>query len=143
MRGDAGTVSEAQDAVQEAWLRLERDPGAIGDLRGWLTTVVGRSSRDMLRARKGRREAYPGSWRPEPLVNDPAGDGPSMRRCWPTRSAWPCPWCWKPSPQPNGSPSAACCSACKCAGSAVSDEAPGGTTRTPARNYPAIHRAGV
>lgn len=72
-----GTLSEAQDAVQEAWLRLERsDPGAIGDLRGWLTTVVGRISLDMLRARKARREVYPGSWLPEPLVDDPAGDGP-------------------------------------------------------------------
>ena len=72
-----GTVSEAQDAVQEAWLRLDRsDPGGIGDLRGWLTTVVGRISLDMLRARKARRENYPGSWLPEPLVEDSAGDGP-------------------------------------------------------------------
>jgi len=72
-----GTVSEAQDAVQEAWLRLDRsDPGAIGDLRGWLTTVVGRISLDMLRARKARRENYPGSWLPEPLVEDSADDGP-------------------------------------------------------------------
>ena len=71
-----GTVSEAQDAVQEAWLRLDRsDPGGIGDLRGWLTTVVGRISLDLLRARKARRENYPGSWLPEPLVED-SGDGP-------------------------------------------------------------------
>jgi len=68
-----GTVGEAQDAVQEAWLRLGRsDPGAIG----WLTTVVGRISLDMLRARKARREVYPGSWLPEPLVDDGAADGP-------------------------------------------------------------------
>src|SRR5262244_2476311 len=72
-----GTVSEAQDAVQEAWLRLQRsEPGAIGDLRGWLTTVVGRISLDLLRARKARREVYPGSWLPEPLVDDSAADGP-------------------------------------------------------------------
>src|ERR1700745_1103228 len=71
--GMLGTVSEAQDAVQEAWLRLGRsDPGGIGDLRGWLTTVVGRISLDMLRARKARRENYPGSWLPEPLVEDSA-----------------------------------------------------------------------
>jgi RNA polymerase sigma-70 factor (ECF subfamily) len=63
--------------VQEAWLRLGRsDPGGIGDLRGWLTTVVGRISLDMLRARKARREVYPGSWLPEPLVEDSADDGP-------------------------------------------------------------------
>jgi RNA polymerase sigma factor (sigma-70 family) len=75
--GMLGTVSEAQDAVQEAWLRLGRsDPGAIGDLRGWLTTVVGRISLDMLRARKARREVYPGNWLPEPLVEDSADDGP-------------------------------------------------------------------
>src|SRR5260370_31553976 len=72
-----GTVSEAQDAVQEAWLRLGRsDPGGIGDLRGWLTTVAGRISLDMLRARKARREVYPGSWLPQPLVEDSAVDDP-------------------------------------------------------------------
>jgi len=71
-----GTVTEAQDAVQEAWLRLGRsDPGGIGDLRGWLTTVVGRICLDMLRARKARREVYPGSWLPEPLV-DESDDSP-------------------------------------------------------------------
>ena len=74
-----GTVSEARDAVREAWLRLERsDPGAIGDLRGWLTAVAGRISLDMPRARKARREVYPGSWLPEPLVEGPAGDGPEQ-----------------------------------------------------------------
>src|ERR1700745_1955697 len=72
-----GTVSEAQDAVQETWLRLDRsDPGGIGALQGWLTSVVGRISLDMLRARKARRENYPGSWLPEPLVEDSAGDRP-------------------------------------------------------------------
>src|SRR5215813_12665414 len=74
-----GTVSEAQDAVQEAWLRLQRsEPDAIADLRGWLTTVVGRISLDMLRARKARREVYPGSWLPEPLVEDSPGHGPEQ-----------------------------------------------------------------
>src|SRR5260370_11537865 len=75
-----GTVSEAQDAGQEAWLRLDRsNPGTIGDLRGWLTTVVGRISLDMLRARKARRENYPGSWLPEPLVENSADDGPGYQ----------------------------------------------------------------
>src|SRR5437763_5006203 len=77
--GMLGTVSEAQDAVQEAWLRLGRsDAAAIGDLRGWLPTVVGRISLDMLRARKARREVYPGSWLPEPLVEESAGHGPEQ-----------------------------------------------------------------
>ena len=73
-----GTVSEAQDAVQEAWLRLDRsEADRISDLQGWLVTVVGRISLDMLRARKARREYAAGSWLPEPLVSaadeDPAG----------------------------------------------------------------------
>src|SRR6266576_1333323 len=65
-----GSVSEAEDAVQEAWLRLSRsDSDAIDNLGGWLTTVVGRVCIDMLRARRSRREDYVGSWLPEPIVN--------------------------------------------------------------------------
>lgn len=53
-----GSRSEAEDAVQEAWLRLDRaDPDTIGNIGGWLTTVVGRICLDMLRSRKSRREA--------------------------------------------------------------------------------------
>ena len=63
--GMLGSLSEAQDAVQEAWLRLGRsDTGAIDDLRAWLTTVVARISLDMLRSRKARREYAVGSWGP-------------------------------------------------------------------------------
>jgi RNA polymerase sigma factor (sigma-70 family) len=52
-----GSSSEADDAVQEAWLRLRRsDPGQVENLGGWLTTVVGRVCLDMLRARTARRE---------------------------------------------------------------------------------------
>lgn len=52
-----GSLSEAEDAVQEAWLRLSRaGSGRIDNLGGWLTTVVGRVCLDMLRARKSRRE---------------------------------------------------------------------------------------
>ena len=75
-----GSVSEAQDAVQEAWLRLgHSDTGAIDDLRAWLTTVVGRISLDMLRSRKARREYAAGSWLPEPLVGEPGGAGPEQQ----------------------------------------------------------------
>jgi len=64
-----GSVSEAEDAVQEAWLRLDRsDPGGTDDLRGWLTVVVGRICLDALRRRKARREQLAGSWLPEPIV---------------------------------------------------------------------------
>ena len=52
-----GGAGEAEDAVQEAWLRLSRsDTGAVDNLGGWLTTVVARVCLDMLRARKARRE---------------------------------------------------------------------------------------
>jgi RNA polymerase sigma-70 factor (ECF subfamily) len=66
-----GSVSEADDAVQEAWLRLNRsDADAVANLRGWLTTVVSRVCLDILRARRSRREAYAGEWLPEPIVSD-------------------------------------------------------------------------
>jgi RNA polymerase sigma factor (sigma-70 family) len=64
-----GSASEAEDAVQEAWLKLSRaDTDAVANLGGWLTTVVARVCLDMLRARRARREDYVGSWLPEPLV---------------------------------------------------------------------------
>ena len=64
-----GSVGEAEDAVQECWLRLDRSsPDAINDLRAWLTTAVGRICLDMLRARKSRREHHAGIWLPEPLI---------------------------------------------------------------------------
>jgi RNA polymerase sigma-70 factor (ECF subfamily) len=64
-----GSVSEAEDVVQEAWLRLERAerPG-IRDLRGWLATVVARLAIDALTSARARREHYIGTWLPEPLV---------------------------------------------------------------------------
>jgi len=64
-----GSATEADDAVQEAWLRLSRsDTGAVANLGGWLTTVVARVCLDMLRSRRARREEYVGSWLPEPVV---------------------------------------------------------------------------
>jgi RNA polymerase sigma factor (sigma-70 family) len=64
-----GSASEAEDAVQEAWLRLSRsNTEAVENLAGWLTTVVARVSLDMLRSRRARHEDYVGSWLPEPVV---------------------------------------------------------------------------
>jgi RNA polymerase sigma-70 factor (ECF subfamily) len=64
-----GSASEAEDAVQEAWLRLARsDPGAVENLGGWLTTVVARVCLDMLRARKSRREEHLETSAPEPTA---------------------------------------------------------------------------
>ncbi|MFL5928730.1 MAG: RNA polymerase sigma factor SigJ [Gaiellaceae bacterium] len=64
-----GSLSDTDDAVQEAWLRLSRtEIAAVDNLGGWLTTVVGRVCLDMLRARNSLREDYVGSWLPEPIV---------------------------------------------------------------------------
>jgi RNA polymerase sigma factor (sigma-70 family) len=64
-----GSLTEADDALQEAWLRLSRsDTAAVENLGAWLTTVVGRVCLDLLRARRSRREDYIGSWLPEPIV---------------------------------------------------------------------------
>jgi len=72
-----GSVSEAEDAVQECWVRLDRsDSAGINDLRAWLTTAVGRICLDMLRARKSRPVDYVGTWLPEPLVEEPTEAGP-------------------------------------------------------------------
>jgi RNA polymerase sigma factor (sigma-70 family) len=65
-----GSMSEADDAVQESWLRLNRaDATEVDNMRGWLTTVVARVCLDLLRSRKSRREDYIGSWLPEPIVS--------------------------------------------------------------------------
>jgi RNA polymerase sigma-70 factor (ECF subfamily) len=64
-----GSVDEADDAVQEAWIKLSRtDDSAVDNLGAWLTTVVGRVCLDMLRVRRSRREEFVGSWMPEPIV---------------------------------------------------------------------------
>ncbi|HEY6017796.1 MAG TPA: sigma-70 family RNA polymerase sigma factor [Gaiellaceae bacterium] len=64
-----GSRAEAEDALQEAWLKLSRaDAGGVANMRGWLTTVVARVCLDLLRARRARREDAVGSWLPEPIV---------------------------------------------------------------------------
>src|SRR6188472_4254170 len=72
-----GSVSEADDAVQEAWLRLSRtDADEIENLAGWLTTVVSRVSLNMLRSRKARREEPRDPQLPDPIVDPADGIGP-------------------------------------------------------------------
>src|SRR5437660_6877707 len=64
-----GSLSEADDAVQECWLRLSRsDTGGVENIGGWLTTVVARVCLDMLRSRASRREEPLGAHLPEPVV---------------------------------------------------------------------------
>jgi RNA polymerase sigma-70 factor, ECF subfamily len=76
--GMLGSLAEAEDVVQEAWLRLTRaDPAGIDDLRAWLTTVVGRLALDALGSARRRRESYPGEWLPEPVVEE-YGDDPTL-----------------------------------------------------------------
>jgi RNA polymerase sigma-70 factor, ECF subfamily len=73
-----GTLADAEDAVQEAYLRFARaDLGTIREPRGWLTTVIGRICLDQLNSARVRREQYVGPWLPEPLVGADAGLGMS------------------------------------------------------------------
>jgi RNA polymerase sigma factor (sigma-70 family) len=68
-----GSVSEAEDAVQDAWLRLQRtDTGQLDSLERWLTTVVARICLNMLRSRRTRGEQPLDGLRPEPIIDDPA-----------------------------------------------------------------------
>jgi RNA polymerase sigma factor (sigma-70 family) len=72
-----GSLSEADDAVQETWLRLSRtDTSEVENLGGWLTTVVARISLNMLRSRRKRREEPLGVHMPEPIVDRADGTDP-------------------------------------------------------------------
>ncbi len=72
-----GSLNEADDAVQEAWLRLSRsDAAAVDNLGAWLTTVVARVSLNMLRSRKSRREEPLGARLPDPIVDRADGTDP-------------------------------------------------------------------
>jgi RNA polymerase sigma-70 factor (ECF subfamily) len=76
-----GSLSEAEDLVQEAWLRLERsDRAEIRNLRAWLTTVVSRLALDALTSARSRRERYVGPWLPEPLVQADADEADPARK---------------------------------------------------------------
>jgi RNA polymerase sigma-70 factor (ECF subfamily) len=72
-----GSLSEADDAVQETWLRLSRsDTDGVQDLRAWLTTIVARVSLNMLRSRRAKREQPLGPYVPEPIVDRADGTDP-------------------------------------------------------------------
>jgi RNA polymerase sigma-70 factor (ECF subfamily) len=71
-----GTFADAEDVVQDAWLRWQRASAAPDDLRAWLTTVVSRLALDRLRSAARRRETYPGDWLPEPVVTTPGVGDP-------------------------------------------------------------------
>ncbi|QUX28691.1 RNA polymerase sigma factor SigJ [Nocardiopsis akebiae] len=69
-----GSASDAEDAVQEAWLRWSSvDPAAVEDPRAYLVTVTSRLAIDRLRSARSRRESYVGDWLPEPVSDIPGG----------------------------------------------------------------------
>ncbi|WUD78101.1 RNA polymerase sigma-70 factor [Streptomyces sp. NBC_00510] len=69
-----GSVGEAEDAVQEAWLRFDGSPTRPVSVKAFLSATVTRISIDVLRSARVRREAYVGPWFPEPLLSDPYQD---------------------------------------------------------------------
>ncbi|TDD06110.1 RNA polymerase sigma-70 factor [Nonomuraea deserti] len=69
-----GSVSEAEDAVQETWLRYEASPAQPRSTKAFLAATVSRISIDVLRSARVRREEYSGRWFPEPLLADPYAD---------------------------------------------------------------------
>jgi RNA polymerase sigma-70 factor, ECF subfamily len=69
-----GSVGEAEDAVQETWLRYEASPTQPTSNKAFLSAVVTRISIDVLRSARSRREQYVGPWFPEPLLTDPYED---------------------------------------------------------------------
>lgn len=75
-----GSLAEAEDAVQETWLRADRAGVAeVGNLPGWLTTVLSRICLNLLRSRTTRREDPYGDQAPEPVAPDGAGEGDPAR----------------------------------------------------------------
>ncbi|MEV7978400.1 RNA polymerase sigma-70 factor [Streptomyces sp. NPDC086519] len=69
-----GSVGEAEDAVQEAWLRFAGSPAQVRSAKAFLSAAVARISIDVLRSARVRREEYVGPWFPEPLLADPYED---------------------------------------------------------------------
>ena len=73
-----GSVSEAEDAVQDAWIRWQRAGVGVSDPAAWLVRATTRLCIDRLRAAKAERDAYRGPWLPEPLI-EPLTDDPVER----------------------------------------------------------------
>jgi RNA polymerase sigma-70 factor (ECF subfamily) len=79
--GLLGSLAEAEDVVQEAYLRLEgADFAAIREPAAWLTTVVSRLALDQLKSARRRRETYPGEWLPEPVFDAPPAEQRAITR---------------------------------------------------------------
>ena len=94
-----GSISDAEDIVQEAFLRLTRvlrDGTSIDSPKAYLATATTRLAISHLRSARVRRESYVGAWLPEPLLADAHGSliRPSGPRC-PTRCRWRSWCCWR------------------------------------------------
>ena len=77
-----GSLPEADDAVQEAWLRFSRsDASGVDNLGAWLTTIVARVCLNMLRSRKARREDPMGVHVPDPVISQADGTNPEDEAC--------------------------------------------------------------
>ena len=114
-----GSASDAEDAVQEAWLRAARaGADGVANLDGWLTTITSRVCLDMLRSRQARHEQLAGAAEEEFGLRRGRGGGAgrptsaarSRRPCWPTRSGWRCWSCSTGWRRPSGWRS--CCTTC-------------------------------
>ena len=140
-----GSLSDSDDAVQEAWLRLSRTDQRVENLGGWLTTVVGRVCLDMLRARRARQEDYVGSWLPEPNVSIDEHSDPEQEALSPTRSVSRCSSCSRRQRRQNGSRS--CSTTCSASRSKRSRRSSAGAPRRHARpttrGAPAVRPTGA
>ena len=116
--GMTGSVGDAEDIVQDAFLGLTRARQAgtaIADPKAYLTTAVTRLGINYLRSARVRRETYVGDWLPEPVVVPAAGRGPPSTPSWPTRCRWRSSCCSRPCPRWSGR-----CSCCaRCSGTAT------------------------
>ncbi|WP_282205683.1 sigma factor [Kitasatospora fiedleri] len=84
-----GSVTDAEDVLQDAWLRWQSaDRSDVADPRAYLTTVVTRLCYDQLGSARARREAYVGEWLPEPVLT--AADSPPNGPSWARRCRWRC-----------------------------------------------------
>jgi DNA-directed RNA polymerase specialized sigma24 family protein len=89
-----GSVSEADDALQEAWLRIrDRDPAGVENMQAWLTTVVGRLCLNMLRSRRARRKEVSNVHVPDPVVTLGNGVDPEQEALVADSVGLRCSWC--------------------------------------------------
>ena len=135
-----GSLAEAEDAVQEAWLHFSRsDTSTVSNLGGWLTTVVARVCLNMLHAREARREESLETFVYGPMPGREGGIALKKKRCWPIRLVSRCWWFSTRSLLPNASPS--CCTTslvCPSTKSPLSWSVP----RPRRDNSPVAHAAG-